>query len=152
MAAVFTKTRNSPEASSENSYATETKPLALVVEDDKDTRFLLKYLLGMRGWRVLEAEDGEEAVALAESAHPELILMDGSLPRLDGLGATRRMRELSTLSAVPILFLSGHAEPAFRAVAFEAGCDAFLVKPFDIDQLGIALERYVVKKTEATAT
>jgi DNA-binding response OmpR family regulator len=129
----------------------ETKPLALVVEDDNDTRFLLKYLLGMRGWRVLEAEDGKEAVALAERSRPELILMDGSLPRLDGLGATRRMRELSTLSAVPILFLSGHADPDFRAVAFEAGCDAYLVKPLDVEQLEIALKRYVLKKSEIIA-
>jgi CheY-like chemotaxis protein len=127
MAVVLTKAHNSSEASSEGSSMPETKPLALVVEDNQDTRFLLKYLLGMRGWRVLEAEDGEEAVALAEKARPELILMDGSLPRLDGLGATRRMRELSTLSAVPILFLSGHADPDFRAVAFEAGCDEYLL-------------------------
>jgi CheY-like chemotaxis protein len=152
MAAVFTKTRNRPEASSGNSSATETRPLALVVEDDKDTRFLLNFLLEMRGWRVLEAGDGEEAVALAESAHPELILMDGNLPRLDGVGATRRMRELSTLSAVPIFFLSGNAEPAFREVAFEAGCDAYLVKPFTIDQLDIVLARHVLKKTKTTAT
>jgi CheY-like chemotaxis protein len=148
MAVVLTKTHDYQEAASEGSSMPETRPLALVVEDHKDTRFLLKYLLGMRGWRVLEAEDGEEAVALAEKACPELILMDGSLPRLDGLGATRRMRELSTLSAVPILFLSGHAEPAFRAVAFEAGCDAYLVKPLDVEQLEMALKRYVLKKRE----
>ena len=82
----------------------------LVVEDHADTRFMLKYLLGLRGFDVAEAADGVEAVELAERLRPGLILMDCSLPRLDGLSATRRVRELATLRDVTIVFLSGHAE------------------------------------------
>jgi two-component system, sensor histidine kinase and response regulator len=72
-----------------------------------------------------------------------LILMDASLPRLDGLGAARRIRQLEGAGRVPIVFVSGHAEPAFRAVAREAGCDDYLVKPLDFDQLGGILDRHL---------
>src|SRR5215210_1396232 len=79
-------------------HAPSVKPLVLVVEDHDDTRFLLTYLLGMWGCRVAIAEDGEMAVCLAEQTCPDLILMDASLPRLDGLAATRRIRELEALA------------------------------------------------------
>lgn len=114
----------------------------LVVEDHEDTRFLLKYLLAVRGFDVAEAENGEEAVDMAERLHPGLILMDVSLPRLDGLSAMRRMRELATLRQVPIIFLSGHAEPAAQARARDAGCDDYLVKPLDIGRLDRVLAQY----------
>jgi len=97
----------------------------------------------MRGCAVVEAADGEESVRLAESARPDLILMDGSLPRLDGLDATRRIRQLDGRGRVPIFFISGHAEPSFRAVAREAGCDEYLVKPFGVERLNGLLERYL---------
>src|ERR687884_500742 len=80
-------------------------PLVMVVEDHDDTRFMLRYLMESRGLRVAEAEDGEEAVRLAESLRPDLILMDMTLRRLDGLTATRRIRELAALQEVPIIFL-----------------------------------------------
>ena len=121
------------------------KPLILVTEDHADTRFLLKTVLEMRGYDTLEAEDGEQAVRMAVSARPDLILMDASLPRLSGLAATRRMRELLTLCDVPIVFLSGYAEPAFRDVAFSAGCNDYITKPIDFDQLEVVVEKYVGK-------
>jgi CheY-like chemotaxis protein len=115
--------------------------LVLVVEDHDDTRFMLGMLLKMRGFEVIEAWDGEEAIRVAERERPGLILMDATLPRLDGLAATRRMRQLASLEGVPIIFLSGRAEPAFRSVAFEAGCDEYLDKPIDFNQLDDVLER-----------
>ncbi|MDQ3687080.1 MAG: response regulator [Acidobacteriota bacterium] len=117
--------------------------LVLVVEDHDDTRFMLGMLLKMRGFEVVEAGDGEEAIRVAERERPGLILMDATLPRLDGLAATRRIRRLASLEDVPIIFLSGHAEPAFRAVAFEAGCAEYLDKPIDFDQLDDVLERHL---------
>ncbi|HVF27001.1 MAG TPA: response regulator [Pyrinomonadaceae bacterium] len=114
-----------------------------MAEDHEDTRFMLGMLLKMRGYEVVEAEDGEEAIRVAESERPSLILMDATLPRLDGLAATRRIRQLASLEGVPIIFLSGHAEPAFRAVALEAGCDKYLEKPIDFDQLDDILERHL---------
>lgn len=119
------------------------RPLVLVTEDHEDTRLLFRTLLGMRGYAVVEAADGEEAVLLAETALPDLILMDGSLPRLDGIEAARRIRRSVRAGRVPIVFVSGHAEPSFRAVAGEAGCDEYLVKPLDWEHLGRVLERYL---------
>src|SRR5215213_11295115 len=81
----------------------------LVAEDHDDTRLLLRTLLERRGLAVVEAADGVEACDVAEREHPDLILMDGGLPLLDGIAATRRLRGLATFSAVPIVFLSGHA-------------------------------------------
>ena len=126
-------------------HAPSVKPLVLVVEDHDDTRFMLTYLLGMWGCRVAVAEDGETAVRMAEQTCPNLILMDASLPRLDGLAATRRIRELAALHDVPIVFLSGHAEASFRAVALETGGNEYLTKPFAIDQLETVLERHLPK-------
>lgn len=137
---------------SDECRAPRERPLVLVTEDDEDTRFILSLLLGQRGYAVIEAADGEEAVLLAESARPDLILMDASLPRLDGLGAARRIRQLGHAGRVPIVFVSGHAEPAFRAVAREAGCDEYLVKPLDFKQLGGVLDRHLRGKVGASET
>ncbi|MFN2453092.1 MAG: response regulator [Pyrinomonadaceae bacterium] len=126
-----------------HSHATSVKPLVLVVEDHDDTVFLLKYLLEMRGYRVMVAGDGEMAVCLAEERCPDLILMDTSLPRLDGLAATRRIRALAALHDVPIVFLSGHTEASFRARALETGGNDYLTKPFEISQLERLLERHL---------
>lgn len=121
------------------------KPLVLVVEDHEDTRFMLEYLLGMRGYRVAVAADGEAGVRVAETEHPDLILMDANLPRMDGLAATRRIRETPALSDVPIVFLSGHAEASYQARALETGSNDYLVKPFELCQLERILERHLGK-------
>lgn len=120
-------------------------PLVLVVEDDEDTRFLLACVLEMWGCRVALAEDGEAAVRAAVGTRPDLILMDATLPRLDGLAATRRMRELAALNDVPIVFLSAHAQPSFRAEALKTGGNDYLVKPFELAQLEMVLERHLGK-------
>jgi DNA-binding response OmpR family regulator len=145
MAKLLSKSKERADAPPVHRQATNAQPLVLVVEDHDDTRFMLEYLLKMRGCRVLVAEDGLMAVRLAESQRPDLILMDASLPRLDGLAATRRIRELAALHEVPIIFLSGHAQPSFRAVALETGGDDYLIKPFKIDQLERVLERHLGK-------
>jgi CheY-like chemotaxis protein len=143
MVAAWSSGKSPEQGQADAAFAASPKPLVLVVEDHEDTRFLLKYLIAARGFDVAEAGNGEEAVDMAERLHPGLILMDVSLPRLDGLSAMRRMRELGTLGKVPIIFLSGHAEPAAQARAFDAGCDDYLVKPFDIGRLDRVLEQYL---------
>ncbi len=134
------------EASAAREPAPSVEPLVLVVEDHDDTRFLLKCVLEMWGCVVAIAEDGEDAVRMAEGMRPDLILMDASLPRLDGLAATRRIRELAALHDVPIVFLSGHAQASFRAQALETGGNDYLVKPFELAQLERTLERHLGKK------
>ena len=111
------------------------RPLVLVTDDHEDTRILFRTILGFHGCSVIEAADGEQAVLLAENSHPDLILMDSTLPRLDGLDATRRIRALSNGRRTPILLISGRAEPNFRDIALDAGCDEFLVKPLNLDLL-----------------
>src|SRR4026207_2570595 len=107
------------------------QPTVLVVEDHDDTREMLHMLLEMWGCRVVEARDGLEAVAAASRGRPEMILMDGSLPLLDGLGATRRIRENGLRDQVKILALDGWGTPAYHAAALAAGCDDIIKKPLD---------------------
>lgn len=116
-------------------------PKVLVAEDHDDTRYLLRTLLERRGLAVVEAANGAEACDLAARELPDLILMDGGLPVLDGVSATRRIRGLDVLSDVPIVFLSGHAGPQFQSAARAAGCDEYIVKPFALARLDNILER-----------
>lgn len=118
------------------------QPLVLVADDHEDTRLLVRTVLEVRGYSVIEAADGEETVRTAESARPDLILMDGSLPRLNGIDATRRIRTSDRIGRVPIVFISGHTGASFLALAREAGCDEYLVKPFDLAELDQILEKY----------
>ena len=118
----------------------------LVVEDHADTRYLLRTILEQRGGvSVVEAENGEMAIALAKNVHVDLILMDADLPVLDGYAATRRIRELTPTREVPIVFISGHAQPAAETKAFAAGGNAYLVKPFVLGELDGVLERYLAQ-------
>ncbi len=149
----MTKPLHSYDARSSGAHAAQRSsasapPLVLIVEDHEDTRFMLRTILEMRGGiSVVEAENGELAATLAESLHPDLIFMDGTLPLLDGFAATRRIRELTSTCDVPIVFLSGHAHPASEAKAFAAGCTDYLVKPFAIDELNRVLERHLSQRT-----
>jgi DNA-binding response OmpR family regulator len=143
MDTLLRNSKDRADASAVRPQATSVKPLVLVAEDHDDTRFLLKYMLEMRGCRVIVAADGEDAVRVAEHERPDLILMDATLPRLDGLAATRRIRETITLRNVPIVFLSGHAEASFRAMALETGGNDYLTKPFEPGQLERMIERHL---------
>jgi len=111
------------------------QPTVLVVEDHDDTREMLHMLLEMWGCRVVEARDGLEAVSAASRERPEMILMDGSLPFLDGLGATRRIRENGLRDQIKILALDGWGTPSYHAAALAAGCDDIIKKPLDFDRL-----------------
>ena len=110
-------------------------PTILIVEDDEDNRLLLKMLLESWNYCVIEAEDGIEALKSAEKASPDLILMDVRIPLLDGLEAARQIRQSATICRIPIIFISGCAEPKYRAAARAIGANAYLTKPFDFDQL-----------------
>lgn len=107
----------------------------LVVEDHDDTREMLCVLLERWGCRVVEACNGLAAVEAASRERPQLILMDGRLPLLDGLEATRRIRENGLLDQVKILALNGSGSPGYHADALAAGCNDSIEKPFDIEKL-----------------
>ena len=116
----------------------------LVVEDHDDTRFMLRTMLELRGGVVVvEAENGAMAIALATNVHVDLILMDTDLPVVDGYAATSRIREYTPTHEIPIVMMSGHAEPAAQMRAFAAGCTEYLVKPFSLDGFDSMVNRYL---------
>ena len=108
---------------------------------------MMRRLLEMSGYRVLEAINGEEAVELAQRERPHLILMDLSLPQLDGLAATRRIRQHVDLRNVPIVAVSAHDTADFHADALAAGCNDYVTKPIDFDQLEALLQRLLPKNS-----
>jgi CheY-like chemotaxis protein len=123
----------------------EASPTVLVVEDFEDNRFMMRRLLEMSGYRVVEAVNGEQAVEAAVEERPDLILMDLSLPKLDGLAATRRIRQHEGLARTPIVAVSAHDTTDFHADALAAGCNEYVTKPIDFDQLEALLEKLLGK-------
>jgi CheY-like chemotaxis protein len=113
----------------------------LLVEDFDDTRLIMKLWLMKQGYRVVEAENGEDAVTLAEQQHPDLIIMDMMMPGLNGLDATRRIREYQALQQTPIVAVSAYGANEYRAKALAAGCDEYVSTPFEPDALGALIQR-----------
>lgn len=122
----------------------------LLVEDTEDNRQMMRKLLEMSGYRVVEATNGEEAVKVTKEEQPRLILMDLSLPIIDGLAATRLIRNLSSCEHLPIIAVSAHDTADFHAEALAAGCDAYITKPIDYPELEELVERLMSEsKTQA---
>jgi CheY-like chemotaxis protein len=114
-------------------------PTVLLAEDSEDTRYVLGLELRHWGCRVITAIDGREAVETALVAHPDLILMDLNLPRLDGLAATERIRAHSEMDSVPIIAVTAFDTYGIREAALEAGCQEYLLKPLGSGVLERAL-------------
>jgi two-component system response regulator len=107
----------------------------LLVEDTEDNRFMMRRLLEMSGYNVVEATNGEEAVRVAAAESPGLILMDLSLPVIDGLAATRLIRKLPNGAHTPIIAVSAHDTSDFLSEALQAGCNSYITKPIDFTEL-----------------
>jgi len=107
----------------------------LLVEDVEDTRLFMRLALEDQGFIVFEAENGQAAVASAERDRPDVILMDLSLPLMDGFAAAKLMREKNELKDVPIIAVTAHQETGFRTDAKASGFDAYVTKPIDINWL-----------------
>ena len=107
----------------------------LVVEDVDDNRYFMRLELEQLGYLVIEAEDGAKAVEIALRERPDIILMDLSLPVMDGLAATEKIRSSDGLRGIPIVAVTAHQETDFRAGAKAAGFDAYVTKPIDMDFL-----------------
>ncbi len=107
----------------------------LVIEDYSDTRELLSVLLQRRGYNVVEAEDGVEGLLKASATSPDLIIMDLTLPEMDGVETARRIHQLPKLSDVPIFVVSGYLTEEVKADARSAGCVEVFPKPFDAETL-----------------
>ena len=115
----------------------------LIVEDNEMNRDMLGRRLARRGYRVEIAVDGEDGLEKVAANPPDLILMDLSLPKLDGWEATRRLKADEATKGIPIIVLTAHALEHERQKALETGCDDFDVKPVDFARLMSKIERFV---------
>jgi two-component system, cell cycle response regulator DivK len=115
----------------------------LLVEDNEDNLVVYRTILEHVGYRVVEARDGEEGIALARAQQPHLILMDISIPKLDGWEATQRLKADGATSTIPIIALTAHALEEDRQKAAQAGCDGYLAKPVEPRRVVQEVERFV---------
>jgi len=120
-------------------------PRILLVEDDEMSRDMLSRRLARKGFEVVIAADGEQGVAHACSAAPDLILMDLNLPILDGWEAARKLKAIPETRAIPIIALSSHAMEGDRAKALAAGCDDYDTKPVEFSRLMEKIRKHMVK-------
>ena len=121
--------------------AADSRPLVLVVDDYQDAREMYAEYLSFSGFRVAEASNGLEAVEKAFSLRPDVILMDLSLPGMDGWAATRQLKTDERTRAIPVVALTGHALAGASDGARQAGCDAFVTKPCLPDELVVEVRR-----------
>lgn len=115
----------------------------LVVEDNKDNMTLIVDVLSSLDYEVLQATDGQQGVEMTQAEKPDLILMDLSLPRMDGWTATRLLKDDEATKAIPVIALTAHAMIGDRERALEAGCDDYLSKPLDLMELARKLTTYL---------
>ena len=117
----------------------------LVVDDFEDTQKLMKFLIEELGYQVLQAKDGWKAVEIVKREAPDLILMDMALPLVDGIQATKIIRQLKEASKIPIIAITASGQYIYQR-AMDAGCNAFLEKPIDIDKLELIIKEYLSQK------
>ncbi len=115
----------------------------LIVEDEPKNLTLLRDLLQVSGYSTIEATDGEKGVELAKASKPDLILMDIMMPNMDGLEATRILKADATTSNIPILALTSYAMKEDEDRILKAGCDGYLAKPIDIQELVKKVVKYL---------
>lgn len=121
----------------------ESTKKILVVDDNQDNRELVVKVLKNKGYEVIEAVDGEDALQKAEVERPSLILMDLSLPRMDGYEVTRSLKSMEDCKEIPIVALTAHAMKGDREKAFSAGCIGYISKPVDVRELPELIRSYL---------
>jgi len=121
----------------------DNQKTVLLVEDNEDNLVVYRTILEHVGFKVLEARDGEEGVSRARSELPDIILMDISIPKMDGWEATERLKADGATSAIPIIALTAHALEEDRLKAMKAGCDGYLAKPVEPRRVVQEVERFI---------
>jgi CheY-like chemotaxis protein len=129
----------------------EGLPTILVVEDFDDTRLMMKMWLVKNGYRVIEAETGEEGVEMAQKERPDLIIMDMMMPGMNGLDATQLIRQDRALRRTPIVAVSAYGADEYRSIALEAGCDEYVSTPFEPQTLSDLIKSLLIREDQAHA-
>jgi len=127
-------------------YAAEALRTILLVEDFDDTRLMMKLWLVKNGYRVLEAETGQEAINVAQHERPDLIIMDVMMPGMNGLDATQRIREYQALRRTPIVAVSAYGADEYRSIAIEAGCNEYVSTPFEPSALAEMIKSLIATR------
>jgi CheY-like chemotaxis protein len=117
----------------------------LVVEDSMDTYELVRFILEKNGYETFLAMNGRDGVNAASKQFPDLIIMDLAMPEMDGWTATRLIKSSARTSSIPLIALTAHALPSDRQRALEAGCDDYIVKPMDLEELLETVDRWINK-------
>ena len=124
----------------------EVKSTILYVEDNPDNRMLVKRILTAENYKLLEATNAAQAINLLETTTPDLILMDINMPDMDGYTLTTRIRSMPGLERVPILALTANVMRGDKEKTLEAGCDGYIQKPLDVDQLIREIEKFLARR------
>ena len=120
----------------------------LYIEDNSDNRTLVRRVLQIEGYRVMEAESGFKAFEILRSEIPDLVLMDINLPEIDGYELTHRLKQMPHLAGVPVVAMTANVMKGDREKTLAAGCDGYIQKPIDVDQLPLQVARFLqAKKT-----
>ena len=127
----------------------ESKGTILYVEDNPDNRLLVKRILLAEDYSLIEAIDGKDALNVLKTAHPDLILMDINMPDMDGYTLTAKIKSLPGFERIPILALTANVMRGDKEKTLEAGCDGYIQKPLDIDQLTRDIEKFLSRRTNA---
>jgi two-component system cell cycle response regulator DivK len=125
----------------------DSKGTILYIEDNPDNRLLVKRILLADDYALLEAKDAVEALNILKDNHPDLILMDINMPDMDGYTLTAKIKSMPGFEHTPILALTANVMRGDKEKTLEAGCDGYIQKPFDIDQLTREIERFIMRRT-----
>jgi DNA-binding response OmpR family regulator len=127
-------------------------PLVLVADDEEDIRALVAFRLDRAGYDVITAADGEEALTLATTRLPDLIVLDMMMPKANGLEVTRSLRGLDATKDIPVILLTARAQEADVASGFEAGVDDYVKKPFSPKDLQLRVQALLERRPAAATT
>ena len=127
----------------------ETKGTVLYIEDNPDNRLLVKRILLSEDYSLLEAQNAVDALDVLQNTHPDLILMDINMPDMDGYTLTAKIKSLPGFERIPIVAVTANVMRGDKEKTLEAGCDGYIQKPIDIDQLTREIERFMMRRTNA---
>lgn len=129
-----------------NARGVQSMPLTiLVVDDDSGTRLSISDYLELSGYSVIVADDGQEALAKVEEYHPDLMVTDIMMPRMNGYELVRQVRQKSEFRLLPVILLTARTKTQERILGYQSGCDLYLPKPFELEELGAAIRNLLAR-------